>query len=133
MFCLNSPVRSVQPSSISSRLFRLYYILFHSVPALSIGPLNILSVFLNLCTIFALTLSIACLQQLTPTNFSTEYLWHLGPMCPNFPVEWSLREVQWIKMLSSADDPQMTLTYFKSRSNLLPNAFIWECFGKVDF
>ena len=36
-------------------------------------------------------------------------------------------------MLSSADDPKMTLTYFTSRSNLLPKAFIWECFGKVDF
>ena len=28
----------------------------------------------------------------------------------------------------SNDDPRMTLTYLKSRSNLLPNAFKWENF-----
>ena len=27
----------------------------------------------------------------------------------------------------------MTLTYLTSRSSLLPNAFEWEIFGKVDF
>ena len=33
----------------------------------------------------------------------------------------------------SNDDPRLTLTYFASRSNSLPNAFKWELFGKVDF
>ena len=28
----------------------------------------------------------------------------------------------------SNDDPRLTLTYLMSRSNLLPNAFIWENF-----
>ena len=33
----------------------------------------------------------------------------------------------------SNDDPRLTLTYLTSRSNLLPNAFKWEFFLKVDF
>ena len=33
----------------------------------------------------------------------------------------------------SNDDPKMTLTYLTSRSNLLPNAFEWEMFWKVDY
>ena len=33
----------------------------------------------------------------------------------------------------SNDDPRLTLTYLTSRSNLLPNAFGWEFFLKVDF
>ena len=33
----------------------------------------------------------------------------------------------------SNDDPRLTLTYLTSRSNLLPNAFTWEIFLKVDF
>ena len=28
---------------------------------------------------------------------------------------------------------KLTMTYLKSRSNLLPNAFKWEMFWKVDF
>ena len=31
------------------------------------------------------------------------------------------------------DDPRLTLTYLTSRSNLLPNAFKWDFFLKVDF
>ena len=33
----------------------------------------------------------------------------------------------------SNDDTKLTLTYLTSRSNLLPNAFKWEIFGKVEF
>ena len=33
----------------------------------------------------------------------------------------------------SNDDPGLTLIYLTSRSNLLPNAFKWGNFGKVDF
>ena len=33
----------------------------------------------------------------------------------------------------SNDDPRLTLTYLTSRSNLLPNAFKWGNFSKVDF
>ena len=33
----------------------------------------------------------------------------------------------------SNDGPRLTLTYLKSRSNLLPNAFKWEFFWKDDF
>ena len=33
----------------------------------------------------------------------------------------------------SKDDPRLTLTYFASRSNLLPNAFKWVNFLKVYF
>ena len=33
----------------------------------------------------------------------------------------------------SNDGPNLTLTYFTSRSNLLPNAFEWEIFAKVIF
>ena len=33
----------------------------------------------------------------------------------------------------SNDDPRLTLTYYPPRSNLLPNAFRWDFFGKVDF
>ena len=33
----------------------------------------------------------------------------------------------------SNDDPRLTLTYLTSRSNLLPNAFKWGNFLKVDF
>ena len=33
----------------------------------------------------------------------------------------------------SNDDHRLTLTYFTSRSNLLPYAFKWDFFLKVDF
>ena len=33
----------------------------------------------------------------------------------------------------SNDDPEMTLTYFTARSNLVPYAFIWEKGKKIDF
>ena len=33
----------------------------------------------------------------------------------------------------SNDYPRLTLTYLTSRSNLLPNAFKWDFFLKVDF
>ena len=33
----------------------------------------------------------------------------------------------------SNDDPRLTLTYLKSRSNLLSNAFKWEIFEKLIF
>ena len=28
--------------------------------------------------------------------------------------------------ICSNDDPELTLTYFTARSNLIPNAFVWE-------
>ena len=33
----------------------------------------------------------------------------------------------------SNNDPRLTLTYLTLRSNLLPNAFKWIFFSKVDF
>ena len=33
----------------------------------------------------------------------------------------------------SNDDPRLTLTYLTSMSNLVPNAFKWDFFLKVDF
>ena len=33
----------------------------------------------------------------------------------------------------SINDPRLTLTYLKSRSSLLPNAFKWDFFLKDDF
>ena len=33
----------------------------------------------------------------------------------------------------SNDDPGLTLTYFTTRSNLVPNAFVWENGKTVDF
>ena len=33
----------------------------------------------------------------------------------------------------SNNDPGMTLTYFTARSNLVPNAFIWEKGKTMDF
>ena len=37
-------------------------------------------------------------------------------------VGWGYEAYQ----ICSKDDPRLTLTYLKSRSNLLPNAFEWE-------
>ena len=39
----------------------------------------------------------------------------------------------WAYKVCSNNDPMLTLTYLTSRSNLLPNAFEWEIFRKVDF
>ena len=39
----------------------------------------------------------------------------------------------WAYQVCSNDDPRLTLTYLTSRSILLPNAFEWEVFGKVEF
>ena len=39
----------------------------------------------------------------------------------------------WAYQVCSNNDPRLTLTYLTSRSNLLPNAFKWEFFLKVDF
>ena len=33
----------------------------------------------------------------------------------------------------SNDDPKLTLTYLKARSNLVPNAFVWEKGKITDF
>ena len=33
----------------------------------------------------------------------------------------------------SNDDPQLTLTYFTARSNLVPYAFVWEKGKTMDF
>ena len=33
----------------------------------------------------------------------------------------------------SNDDPEMTLTYFTARSNLVPYAFVWEKGKTMDF
>ena len=33
----------------------------------------------------------------------------------------------------SNDDPGLTLTYFTARSNLVPNAFVWEKGKTMDF
>ena len=40
-----------------------------------------------------------------------------------------------VYQVCSNDDPMLTLTYLRSRSNLLPSAFKWDFFffGKVDF
>ena len=39
----------------------------------------------------------------------------------------------WACQVWSNNDPRLTLTYLTSRSNLLPNAFEWEIFLKVEF
>ena len=33
----------------------------------------------------------------------------------------------------SNDDPELTLTYFTARSNLVPYAFVWEKGKRIDF
>ena len=33
----------------------------------------------------------------------------------------------------SNDDPVLTLTFYKARSNWLPNAFVWENVSTIDF
>ena len=33
----------------------------------------------------------------------------------------------------SNDDPGLTLTYFRARSNLVPDAFVWEKGKTMDF
>ena len=35
--------------------------------------------------------------------------------------------------ICSNDDPGLTLTYFTARSNLVPNAFVWEKGKTMDF
>ena len=35
--------------------------------------------------------------------------------------------------ICSNDDPRLTLTYFTSKSNLVPNAFVWEKGKTMDF
>ena len=35
--------------------------------------------------------------------------------------------------ICSDDDPRLTLTYFKARSNLVPYAFVWEKVKTMDF
>ena len=39
----------------------------------------------------------------------------------------------WAYQVCSNNDPRLTLTYLTSWSNLLPNAFKWEIFWKVNF
>ena len=41
--------------------------------------------------------------------------------------------INFARLFCSNDDLRLTLTYFTSRSNLLPNAFKWENFRNVDF
>ena len=36
-------------------------------------------------------------------------------------------------LIPSNDDPGLTLTYFKARSNLVPYAFVWEKGKTMDF
>ena len=52
------------------------------------------------------------------------------------PVTLRLGMLYWgcgAYQVCSNDDPRVTLTYLTSRSSLLPNAFEWEIFWKVDF
>ena len=35
--------------------------------------------------------------------------------------------------MRSNDDPELTLTYFPARSNLVPYAFVWEKGKTMDF
>ena len=35
--------------------------------------------------------------------------------------------------MSSNDAPELTLTYFTARSNLVPNAIVWEKVKTMDF
>ena len=39
----------------------------------------------------------------------------------------------WVYQVYSNNDPRLTQTYLTSRTDLLPNAFKWDFFGKVDF
>ena len=52
------------------------------------------------------------------------------------PVILGLGMYHWkcgVYQVCSNDDPKFTLSYLTSRSNLLPNAFKWGIFWKVDF
>ena len=42
---------------------------------------------------------------------------------------WVLKYCQ----VCSNDDPELTLTYFMARSNLVPYAFVWEKGKTMDF
>ena len=42
---------------------------------------------------------------------------------------WGARDYQ----VCSNDDPGLTLTYFRARSNLVPYAFVWEKGKTMDF
>ena len=39
----------------------------------------------------------------------------------------------WVLQVYSNDDPELTLTYFTTRSNLAPYAFVWEKGKTMDF
>ena len=41
---------------------------------------------------------------------------------------WYVVLKMWADQVCSNDDPRLTVAYFTSRSNLLPNAFKWEHF-----
>ena len=43
------------------------------------------------------------------------------------------RQVLEYYQVCSNDDPELTLTYFTARSNLLPYAFVWEKGKIMDF
>ena len=53
-----------------------------------------------------------------------------GPISTKLGMEhWGLQPI----IVCSNDGPQMTLTYFTARSNLVTLAFLWEKVKKVDF
>ena len=52
------------------------------------------------------------------------------------PVALGLGMLHWgcgAYQVGSNDEPRLTLTYFTSRSNSLPNAFKWDFFEKLIF
>ena len=54
----------------------------------------------------------------------------------NRPMTFKLGMHHWVLEYyqnCSNDDPRLTLTYFTARSNLVPDAFIWEKGKRVDF
>ena len=43
------------------------------------------------------------------------------------------RVLKYYRQVCSNDDPELTLTYFSTRSNLIPYVFVWEKGKTIDF
>ena len=57
-------------------------------------------------------------------------LWNQRPMTLKLGMQhWVLEYYQ----VCSNDDPELTLTYFMAKSNLVPYAFVWEKGKTMDF
>ena len=56
----------------------------------------------------------------------TKYPMTLKLVCS---IRYSLKYYQ----VCSKDDPELTMTYFTARSNLVPYAFVWEKSNMMDF